>query len=718
MIEQGQLVQIRNRFFIVQDVRGHKDSQSSKVTLECMDDDRLGDTFSVIWEREINPQVYSKIEIPDLPQPGEKWDSPGALDAFLHAVEWSSASVIEGPALSAPFRAAIDVEDFQLDPVNALVNDQLERLRLLLAGTRITFGRYTGETDQRADDTIKRLDQPRPYTADERRKMAGDGKRAPERIIPWEECFTRDEIIRRRPNLLLTNYTMLEYMLLRDRDLELLRGAPLQFFVFDEVHTYTGALGSEVACLIRRLRAVANKEPDDVICIGTSATVTDQRNSAIDGVNAIQTYCHRLFGVDKEKVELVTEQYADPVRPDDPYTPPLPEDMGTLLTAILDTARASHLQDTVDDIPDTLLALAERLCGWSAPDADSNTLRLYRLLESNRVVWELSDWFRTPRLFDDAVQGLIRLGKGRQTVERDTLRQEMLAYLTLGALAFQDEEPLLRPKLHYFIQGYQGLKISFEAGGPQLHVDGKGEETKADGTPFPLLLCRACGQHYVRLIADPEEATEDGSPGHRVTRTPDPYEEPKGDSAWLTFTDVLHTQFDDADRTATEQLVCRQCGAIHQASHGGPCLGCGALAEKALVLVLTWEGHMSQCPACGTYDRGGKDFRRTRTIIPARSRDVGDVTILSQSMLSAMPEEKLRKLLIFADNRQDAAFQAGWMEERGKRFRMRHASPAVSAPSRECSGLTHSLRTPCGAPARPRHGRRHPAQEGPRRHGG
>jgi len=135
VIEQGQLVRVRNRFFLVQDVNeaptADKGDLSRRVTLECLDDDRLGDVTSVVWEREIRPEVFSAIDIPAPPDVGEKWDAPNSLDAFLHAVEWSSSSVVEGPALLAPFFGGIEIEDFQLWPVQRA--SEMPRVCLLLA---------------------------------------------------------------------------------------------------------------------------------------------------------------------------------------------------------------------------------------------------------------------------------------------------------------------------------------------------------------------------------------------------------------------------------------------------------------------------------------------------------------------------------------------------------------------------------------------------------
>ena len=74
-----------------------------------------------------------------------------------------------------------------------------------------------------------------------------------------------------------------------------------------------------------------------------------------------------------------------------------------------------------------------------------------------------------------------------------------------------------------------------------------------------------------------------------------------------------------------------------------------------------------KCGACG-----GPNSARTPLISYTRSAGVADVTILAQSMLTMMQEDALRKVLIFADSRQEAAFQAGWMQRRARRFRMRH----------------------------------------------
>lgn len=563
-------------------------------------------------------------------------------------------------------------------PMNALANDQLDRLRMTLAGTRITFGRYTGETPDHFDENEHRYSAPVTYTSAQRDAYkAGKVRFGSEGLpYPWEEAVDKESIRAMRPRILLTNYAQLEYLLLRDRDLDLFRGAPLRFLVFDEVHTYTGALGSEVACLIRRLRDVARKRADEVIMIGTSATVSerpDEDGTPIDAEAATRRFAHRLFGVPAESIAVIRESYRE-IEPRKTYTPPLPPEMPALLDAILRAARDVQLQTDVDegDISAELVALAAELCGIPLSDLpDGSPMeQLVTLLYSNAAIVRLSDIFTAPRTWDQALPVWRRLGAGRENAPDDVLIAEMLAYLTLGALAQYEGDPLLRPKLHTFVQGLQGLGITFYPGhDPEITFDGK------EGV-MPLLLCRSCGQHYTRLIAGRKEASNDSRYGYWRARIPTRFEDPDegAEDGWIYLTDQFHTEAEDEEQDAGNWplvYVCSECSAVHEKNEPR-CLNPECRADGPLVPLRAWQkngsfGEPSKCGACG-----GPNTRRTPLISYTRSAGVADVTILAQSMLTLMSEPTLRKLLIFADSRQDAAFQAGWMDERAKRFRLRH----------------------------------------------
>ena len=550
-------------------------------------------------------------------------------------------------------------------PMNALVDDQLRRLRPLLAGTQITFGRYTGVTP-REGEPHARLSSSRAYTAAERELLRkGRDEEVP---IPQEECWSRREILERRPRLVLTNYAQLEYLLLRDRDLDLFRGAPLRFLVLDEVHTYTGALGSEVACLIRRLRQVVHKRPEEVICIGTSATVQDG-SSPVDAEKVTAEFARRLFGVPGERIELVGERFEELAGPGPEHYLPLPpggdED---LLRDLLEAARELQMREEVDELPDAVLELAERLCGRPAPPGPTCMQRAAALLEVNRLVLTLHDLFRSPEPLESAFPRLRALE--RRGSSDAALTAEVLAYLTLGALVQRDGEPLLRPKLHWFVQGYHGLGLSFGAQhGPRLHFDPARAQAEDGALCMPLVLCRSCGQHYAGLVAGPEELGEGG--GWRPLARPEPGVELDEEESRLYLADRLVSLDEEADEEVAGGHLCRFCGALHPAEGGaGPparCRNPACRRAEPPVPVHVHEGDLKRCLACGTWAKGYEEI-----VTPARSKEVADVTILAQSMLAAMPEEPLQKLLVFSDNRQEAAFQAGWMEERSVRYRLRH----------------------------------------------
>jgi len=115
----------------VEDVTSYKTDVTSrvfhKVSLECIDDDILGKPMAVIWQHEPHTQIREKI---GFPKP-EKWDRLDQFNSFITAIQWSTSSLIEGPEISAPFRAAIELDDFQLEPlVKALL---MPRVNLLIA---------------------------------------------------------------------------------------------------------------------------------------------------------------------------------------------------------------------------------------------------------------------------------------------------------------------------------------------------------------------------------------------------------------------------------------------------------------------------------------------------------------------------------------------------------------------------------------------------------
>lgn len=568
-------------------------------------------------------------------------------------------------------------------PMNALAQDQLERLRLLLAGTGITFGLYVGSTPASGDEPsgYKRL--PKGAGPNDlrraRRKHHGSGMT----VVPYEERLSEETMAAEPPRLLLTNAKQLELLLTRSKDLGMFDGAPLRFIVFDEVHTYSGSEGAEAALLVRRLRAFARKRNDEVICIGTSATLTDPETGDQAGAH----FAHRFFGVDPETVTLVSERYEEESWPDEQIMPS-PPDSGAL--TLLDRS----LRALADDDAKPLADVFQRLTGKPLTLKASWQTVLYDTLKKNAFVKAVYESLAEPCHLVDAVRRVhTRLGWDPSPTEE--AQAHLLTYLVLGAAAEKDGNPLLRPKVHYFVRGLEGVTATLVQGSrPKLHFSGQeAQEAEPDLAPaaiFPVSVCRTCGQHFFTAYLQGFTVTDDRKrvaaggqlEGGTAIWLPSPSQDEGGSR--VLFTDRFVAE--DAEeleefaadkvrrRLASKHLdlyVCRRCGTFHL-DQTATCMRpeCGLNEPPIHVRVVGQVGEITLCPACG--HRGPEVGGRTlEPIRPLRAVTTADVHILAQEMLAAVEPEQ-RKLIVFADNRQDAAFQAGWMKDHARRYRFRH----------------------------------------------
>ena len=328
-------------------------------------------------------------------------------------------------------------------PMNALAEDQLMRLRGLLAGTGIPFGIYVGKTPEREVDVAGVKLPPGSSRADYEARLArarrdGSG----ETVYPAEEVCSR-EVMRtagRQPRILLTNVKQLELLLTRQQDIELFSDARLDFLVFDEAHTFRGALGAETACLIRRLRASCNAEIGHTTCVATSATIVDRQDPS-----AARDFASRFFGVAPDSVATVGEDYEAEVWTAAPRVvpPPPAEDPASILD------RCVQAVEDEEGSGIGVRAAYRALSGEELGEGDWPEA-LHAALSRNELVFRLNEELRSPRPLEGLPE-VIESGAGRPVTEA-----EVLAWLTLGAAARRDGRPLLRPVVHGFVRGIGG----------------------------------------------------------------------------------------------------------------------------------------------------------------------------------------------------------------------------------------------------------------------
>ncbi len=559
-------------------------------------------------------------------------------------------------------------------PMNALAEDQLERLRWLLVGSGVPFGMYVGKTPERAGSVKDtRLDQGASRATlearwrERQRQRERDTHRGNYAVIPPEERPSREEMRAAggQPRILLTNVKQLELLLTRQRDVDLFAGSNLEFLVFDEAHTFKGAQGAETACLIRRLRSFCGKTPEQVTCVAASATMSDPSGEDC----GVRDFAERFFGVARDRVELVTEQYAEDDWDAARTIPPAPSaPVSTALQSVLDALASEDA---------AMIAEAVAAATGIALPADNWERSLHDHLRGNELLHMLASELRHPRPLAGLPAAL------EPALGRPVSEEEILLWLALGAAARLDGRPLVRPVLHVFVRGIDGAVATFPAGSDaaRLWLSAEDSALAADHTtdplfPLPVKTCKTCGQHYfTHELADIAVGGELGG-GQAV----------EGGVFWrplakkdggvrITLLDRVVSEEDpDADDDTPSRTVpiflCRHCGTAHRAQ-SDTCGNCGRGTPLVPLLVIEQNQRQSHfltsCLRCKA--RGGErpgTYREPAR--PVRAVTVSDVHVLAQNMLLHGREDRL---LIFADNRQDAAFQAGWMKDHARRFRIR-----------------------------------------------
>ncbi|MDO5138621.1 MAG: DEAD/DEAH box helicase, partial [Oscillospiraceae bacterium] len=173
-------------------------------------------------------------------------------------------------------------------PMNALASDQAKRIAELvndspeLKAAKIRVGMYVG----------------------------GKEKNAAKMMMPDKVITDHDTMLAAPPDILMTNYKMLDYLLVRPKDADLWqwnKPETLKYIAVDELHTFDGAQGTDLACLLRRLKIRLNILPGHLCCIGTSATMGGQESNS-----NIRNYAEDVFGEVFEEDSIVTEDRLSP----------------------------------------------------------------------------------------------------------------------------------------------------------------------------------------------------------------------------------------------------------------------------------------------------------------------------------------------------------------------------------------------------------------------
>ncbi|MDH7513501.1 MAG: DEAD/DEAH box helicase [Clostridiales bacterium] len=553
----------------------------------------------------------------------------GKTEAFL-------LPIIDG-IISRKRNGLTGVQAIFLYPMNALANDQLERMRKLLRGTGldISYGLYTGDSDAAAQSL---------------------------REAPAEsERTTRAAIRQRPPDIILTNYKQLEFLLVRRKDRALFTPS-LRYLVLDEVHSYRGALATEIACLIRRLKAHAGLAPGELTVIGTSATVA----SGEDGAKALASFSSTLFGEKVRMEDIIKESYV--VQKD-----LAAEWMPTAPYFAKDELYAINVNDN-----SAVVSLAERLTGKSCPAEGPISNRISAVLAGNLIIKAIEEIFAAPTSLDEAAREIQNRYEERKNLSLEQVRREIEAYLLVGSVGDDDHPPRLQPKLHTFFHGIYDVSLCTNPECRTLVPQGGTVCGRCGSVARPAALCRTCGQDFIKVRFErPDDNMPVGTGDffsdentafltHEIRELPDrpeaETEEEPAETGEMT------------GQTPRQHRGNRRVEAEARLERVGLCPGCGRLlgegqlcpaCNRQTILMFMHRGKLNTCPACGDiYPRGD-------IVTPLRTGTASTVSVLATHHLDRLKGED-RKLLVFADNRQDAAHQAGYTADKHRTFALRH----------------------------------------------
>jgi hypothetical protein len=477
--------------------------------------------------------------------------------------------------------------------MNALVNSQFQALsglaerykRSLGRPFPVTFEKYTGETTDAA----------------------------------------REKMRRNPPQILLTNYVMAELLLVRPEDQRFLdrTGGGLRFLVFDELHTYRGRQGADVAMLVRRLKERCAAV--DLVQIGTSATMIARPDaSAAERRQSVAEFATRFFGHPFGPEQVIEETLA-------PFTqggPPLQEELRVAIASPLPADLAALRQHPIMRWLEYALGLE-----WEA-DGSLKRRTPVPLSEVARQLAEVIGF--DPEHCAGHLRDLLIFG---------------------GTLETEGGNRAVAFKLHQFVAQGRSLYATLE-GREQRQFSLEGQVQAGEGKLFlPVKFCRQCGQDYYHAIqtenrylphpagAEPEEE-EDEETGYLML-APDegdwsPEQLPED---WFNVNGKLKPTW---RKRVPQPVWVRPDGSFTSTPQPE--------AQK-----MWWQPHpFSLCLACGEYFTGREREFVKLASLSSEGRSSA-TTILATSLLrhAGLTKAARDKLLTFTDNRQDASLQAG-----------------------------------------------------------
>jgi len=518
-------------------------------------------------------------------------------------------------------------------PMNALANDQMKRMRQLLRShPSIKFGLYNGDTRHRQSDAVAAY-----------RELYKDDHGNSMRPLD-NELLSREVMQQTPPHILITNYSMLEYMLLRPKDDAVFSGAQLRYIVLDEAHIYRGSTGMETSHLMRHLRARIS-DPVSVQYILTSAT--------LGGLNAdgeIVAFANRLCSTSFEAANIVrSTEKEQRILAENQYPMELFRQLAAPGAAV-----AGILQQYDADF---------------APHGDDFE-KLFALCLHSAMFAELRRAVTSPITLNALYEVMQRRLPGIES------QQDLVDFITLCSKAEKEKTSLVKVRYHYFVRALEGAYITL-TGNKELYLQRK-QWTPDDRRVFECAVCTDCGRLAV------VGKTEGGQLNSVINRFFDNEEyyllKESGEADFMEEEDRDEAESDEDPISEFDYVLCPICGTIGSeldVAYESPC------DHRGTYLKVRKSAQAKQCPACKGSLRpfyiGGDAATAVlgtalyeelpyqeiiTTEVAAQKNSIFGGVVRQHTKINSLSKQ----FLCFSDSRSEAAFFACYMEKSYEEF--------------------------------------------------
>lgn len=517
------------------------------------------------------------------------------------------------------------IRAIMLYPMNALVNDQMDRLRSILESyPEITFGAYTGDTKE---------NQKQNYIED--RKVSEMGE---EVHYSKNEIRNREDLRNNPPHILFTNYAMLEYILIRPSDKEIFQEKNTKnwkFVVLDEAHTYRGSMAIELSLLLKRLSGKFDTRKLQYIL--TSATLG--KGSA--DTDKIIEFARNLTSGNFKKDDVIfatREEFVHSIE----YN--------------LKPNEFIQLNEALINEDETFI---ENFFERYKIHKKHKEVMLFEFLLKENLTVKLLTKIKDKNVYH--FEELLSLSDEKNNYSIESLE----AYINLLSYAIKDNQQLLIAKYHSFMRNPEGAYVTFS---PYPKLNLKRVKTIDDLKAFELGVCRFCGVSY--LIGNYDKADKKFIQNDSV----DIYEHYGDDDSKKYHTDFLLMKSYEDGQEIEENLepitLCFKCGKVHEKlnKNSDRCT-CSDIYKQSMYLIKRDSetkifNNLLKCPHCeGTH--------KHNVIRAFHIQKDESTSLIGQILLDSIDNEqnsKSKQFISFSDSVRQATEYAAFMHQNNLRF--------------------------------------------------